>query len=85
MTSEQLDLFPSEGSSPLGGLVRISPWRAVVRAWREHAQGCGGRSDDQLVAVNVRGSEQFSHFAPLGRCVIANAKAQISRHKEAVT
>jgi hypothetical protein len=56
-----------------------------VRAWREHAQGCGGRSDDQLVAVNVRGSEQFSHFAPLGRCVIANAKAQISRHKEAVT
>ena len=43
MTFEQLDLFLSEESSPLGGLARTCPSLAVVQVWRGNVQGCGLR------------------------------------------
>jgi hypothetical protein len=63
MTLEQLDLFPTGESSPLGGLVRISPWLAVVRAWKGHAQGCGGRSCDSLMRHTPVGSSERTSLA----------------------
>lgn len=44
MSSEQLDLFPNEESSPEGSPAKTSPWQAVVKAWLEHALACSGRS-----------------------------------------
>ena len=44
MSSEQLDLFPSEESSPEDSPAKTSPWQAVVKAWLEHALACSGRS-----------------------------------------
>ena len=63
MTLEQLDLFPTEESSPQGGLVRISPWRAVVKGWLEHAQGCGGKSCDSLMRHTPVGSSERTSLA----------------------
>lgn len=53
----------------------------VLAAHRENEQVLL-LADDQFVAVNVCGSEQFGHDLPLVRCVTVNARAQIGRHKE---
>jgi len=63
MTLEQLDLFPTGESSPQGGLARISPWLAVVKAWLGHAQGCGGRSCDSLMRHTPVGSSERTSLA----------------------
>ena len=63
MTSQQLDLFPNEESSPQAGLVRISPWRAVVKAWLAHVQGCGGKSCDSLMRHTPVGSSERTSLA----------------------
>jgi hypothetical protein len=63
MTLEQLDLFPTGESSPLGGLARTCPSLAVVRAWRGHAQGCGGRSCDSLMRHTPVGSSERTSLA----------------------
>ena len=63
MTLEQLDLFQTGESSPLGGLARICPSLAVVQAWKAHAQGCGGRSCDSLMRHTPVGSSERTSLA----------------------
>src|SRR4051812_2512997 len=46
MTSEQLELFPNEPSSPLAGLARATHLGAVVAGWVTHARDCGCTSRD---------------------------------------
>lgn len=50
MTSDQLDLFPTEESSPPAGHAKTSPWQDVVLAWLEHGPDSGGKSSASWVS-----------------------------------
>lgn len=73
MSSEQLDLFPTEESSQQVGPVRTSPWRGVVRAWLEHGQGCGGTSPASWLNFAPHGSSGRTSLASCHRCASAPA------------
>lgn len=78
MTSEQLDLFPTEESSPQDGPVRTSPWRDVVRAWLAHAADCGGKSCGSWLKSSPVGSSVRTSLASCHRSANAPETKAVS-------
>ena len=63
MTSDQLDLFPSEESSPEDSPAKTSLWQAVAQAWLARDQDSFGRSSGSWLSCIPVGSSLRTSLA----------------------